>query len=136
MQSPSPEQRYFWVGIGASAGGLEPIQNLCEELPGDSNMIYIVAQHLSPKHESKLTELVQRNTRLKVKTITNGMVAKPNVIHVTPPKYDVTVQGDKLYLSDKETNSLAKPSVNALFVSLAEAKKRACGWSNFVGHGD
>ncbi|MDO6477451.1 CheR family methyltransferase [Alteromonas sp. 1_MG-2023] len=123
MQSPSPEQRYFWVGIGASAGGLEPIQNLCEELPGDSNMIYIVAQHLSPKHDSKLTELVQRNTRLKVKTITNGMVAQPNVIHVTPPKYDVTVQGDKLFLSDKETNSLAKPSVNALFVSLAEAKK-------------
>ena len=111
MQSPSPEQRYFWVGIGASAGGLEPIQNLCEELPGDSNMIYIIAQHLSPKHESKLTELVQRNTRLKVKTITNGMVAQPNVIHVTPPKYDVTVQGDKLYLSQSRKSERGESSI-------------------------
>ncbi len=123
MKKSSAEQAYYWVGIGASAGGLEPIQTLCEQLPTDANMIYIVAQHLSPKHESKLTELVQRGTRLKVKTITNGVEAQPNTVYITPPKYDVRVKGNKIYLSELDSASFAKPSVNTLFVSLAEEKR-------------
>jgi len=123
MTTSSAEQAYYWVGIGASAGGLEPIQTLCEQLPNDANMIYIVAQHLSPKHESKLTELVQRETRLKVQTITNGIEAQPNTIYITPPKYDVRVKGKKIYLSELDSANFAKPSVNTLFVSLAEEKR-------------
>ncbi|NMH60016.1 CheR family methyltransferase [Alteromonas ponticola] len=125
MSSSNTDQHYFWVGIGASAGGLEAIQSFCSGLPQNANMYYIVAQHLSPKHESKLTELIQRNTSLKVETIVDNLEAKPNVIYITPPKYDVFVEGDKIRLADADDPAIPKPSVNNLFVSLAEEKKES-----------
>ncbi len=123
MSTDVKDENYYWVGIGASAGGLEAIQDLCESLPDNANMIYIVAQHLSPKHESKLTELIQRGTSVKVETVVSGVEAKPNVIYITPPQKDVYVDGDKIFLKEVDEPSKPKPSVNNLFVSLAEMKK-------------
>ncbi|WP_394220519.1 CheR family methyltransferase [Alteromonas gracilis] len=116
------EQSFFWVGVGASAGGLDAIQALCKELPTDANMVYIIALHLSPKHESKLTELIQRVTPLRVQTIVDGVEAQPNVVYITPPKYDVFVVNNTIHLAKPDAKALAKPSVNTLFKSLAEQK--------------
>lgn len=126
MDMPVTEQPYFWVGVGASAGGLDAIQSLCKELPSDANMIYIIALHLSPKHESKLTELIQRVTSLKVQTIVDGVEAQPNVIYITPPNNDVFVVNNTIHLVVPESKALAKPSVNTLFKSLAEQKGERC----------
>lgn len=122
MEQSVTEQSYYWVGIGASAGGLDAIQSLCKKLPPDANMVYIIALHLSPKHESRLTELIQRVTSLQVKTIVDGVEVKPNVIYITPPKYDVFVVNNTIHLVPPGEQALAKPSVNTLFKSLAEHK--------------
>jgi len=122
MDIPEAEQSFFWVGVGASAGGLDAIQSLCKVLPSNANMVYIIALHLSPKHESKLTELIQRITSLRVQTIVDGIEAKPNVIYITPPKYDVFVVNNTIHLASPDANALAKPSVNTLLKSLAEQK--------------
>jgi len=39
------------VGIGASAGGLEAIEQFLKHVPVDSGMAYIVVQHLDPTHK-------------------------------------------------------------------------------------
>ena len=122
QEKKDKKTKCYWVGIGASAGGLEAIQSLCQSLPTNANMIYIIAQHLSPKHKSMLTELVQRNVKIKVETVKNGVVAKPNTIYITPPQKDVHVQGEKIYLTQAEEESIPKPSINNLFLSLAEEK--------------
>ncbi|MFX8844628.1 chemotaxis protein CheB, partial [Acinetobacter baumannii] len=44
-----PEQLRL-VGIGASAGGLEALRDLIENLPASSQYSYVIAQHLSPSH--------------------------------------------------------------------------------------
>ena len=122
------EQEQFWVGIGASAGGLEAIKSLCQALSNQTNAIYIVAQHLSPKHDSMLTELVQRITEIRVETVEDGMEAVPHVVYVTPPQHDVSVEGNRLRLTRVSDANIPKPSVNNLFTSLAEQKKeRAVG---------
>ena len=36
------------VGIGASAGGIEALQEFFKGIPPDSGMAYVVVQHLSP----------------------------------------------------------------------------------------
>ena len=36
------------IGIGASAGGLESLEQLFAEIPADSNAAYVIIQHLSP----------------------------------------------------------------------------------------
>ena len=46
--SNSVDSPVYVVGIGASAGGLEPLEGLFDLLPSDTGMAYIVVQHLSP----------------------------------------------------------------------------------------
>src|SRR6266705_3574765 len=44
------------VAIGASAGGIEAISNLLENLSPNLGMAYVIIQHLAPDHESILPE--------------------------------------------------------------------------------
>ena len=54
------------VGIGASAGGLEALEQFFGAMPKDSGMAFIVIQHLDPTHVGIMPELLQRITSMKV----------------------------------------------------------------------
>ena len=54
------------VGIGASAGGLEALEQFLSNVPENSGMAYVVIQHLDPTQKGMLPELLQRITRMKV----------------------------------------------------------------------
>ena len=57
MSSPSSEPRQggkFFVGIGSSAGGLEAVSLLAQNLPTQANAVYILAQHMSPVRDQHL----------------------------------------------------------------------------------
>ncbi len=77
-------ERFFVVGIGASAGGLEALGELVKHVPLD-RMAFIVVQHLAPHHESALTQLLARTSNVEVLTATDGMLAEPNHVYVIPP---------------------------------------------------
>jgi two-component system CheB/CheR fusion protein len=51
------------VGVGASAGGLEAFTELLSHLPDDTGMAFVLIQHLDPKHDSHLTELLFKPSR-------------------------------------------------------------------------
>jgi chemotaxis response regulator CheB len=70
------------VGIGASAGGLEAFTELLQHLPPDTGMGFVFVQHLDPKHVSLLTELLQRQTQMKVREVVNGLKVEPNQVYV------------------------------------------------------
>src|SRR5690242_3832042 len=89
--SHSPERdRLFVVGIGASAGGLEAIGELLRYVPQDA--AYIVVQHLAPDHESFLTQLLARNSALKIVTAADGSTVESNHVYVIPPNADLAVE--------------------------------------------
>ena len=117
-----------YVGIGASAGGLEALRPFVASLPVEANMTYIVAQHMSPDHRSLMVELLARETHLEVEEACNDSVPRANTIYVTPPNTDITVAEGKLFIS-KPTNTIGpKPSVDRFFMSLAEdLEDRAIG---------
>src|SRR5689334_8023770 len=50
------------VGIGASAGVLESLEQLFQNLPSDTGMGFVVVQHLSPDFRSVMDELLARQT--------------------------------------------------------------------------
>lgn len=114
------EQTMLWVGIGASAGGLEALQELAKNLPEQANAAYIVAQHLSPKHQSMLTQLIQRSTKLSVEEAKNGLIPQPNCIYVTPPNKDIFVEDGRIHLATPQDEHTPKPSADTLLISLAE----------------
>ena len=81
----------YYVGIGASAGGLEALRPFVAGLPAHANMTYIVAQHMSPDHRSLMVELLARETTLTVAEASNNLPPKADTIYVAPPNSDVTV---------------------------------------------
>jgi two-component system CheB/CheR fusion protein len=46
------------VGIGASAGGLEAINELFDNFPENTNFAFVIVQHLSPDYKSLMGELL------------------------------------------------------------------------------
>ena len=65
------------VGLGASAGGLEPLEQFLARVPVPSGLAYIVVQHLDPTHKAMLTELLQRATSMPVHEVTASMPVSP-----------------------------------------------------------
>ncbi|MFK7915442.1 MAG: chemotaxis protein CheB [Pseudomonadales bacterium] len=118
----------FVVGIGASAGGLEALKALVSSIPDNAQTSYVVAQHLSPQHDSMLTEILGRETRLTVVEARDGELILPNQIIITPPNSDVTVAGQRVRLSAPHVVRGAKPSIDLFFESLArEYSEKAVG---------
>ena len=109
------------VGIGSSAGGLEALRILTEHLPKNSPFCYLVAQHLSPHHRSMLAELLARDSNhLKFVEADSGMKLAAQTVYITPPNHDLVVDNGTLQLTEPEHEIGPKPSVDHLFLSLAQ----------------
>jgi two-component system CheB/CheR fusion protein len=83
----SADSPLYYVGIGASAGGLEALRPFVAGLPAHANMTYIVAQHMSPDHRSLMVELLARETTLKVAEASNNLPPLADTIYVAPPQF-------------------------------------------------
>src|SRR5437867_4278071 len=98
---PSKNKSFPIVGIGASAGGFEAFKLLLEHLPAHTGMGFVLVQHLDPTHESKLTELLSRSTRLRVVEVRNGMSVRPDHVYVIPPNRSMVIAGSVLKLEPR-----------------------------------
>lgn len=113
----------FWIGIGASAGGLEALRAFVRHLPENINATYIVAQHVAPLHRSLLTEIIGRETELPVREVEDGLEPSANAIYITPPNKNVVVEGNRVKLTEPDlVVGSPKPSVNTFLTSLALEK--------------
>ncbi|MGE0387698.1 MAG: EAL domain-containing protein [Gammaproteobacteria bacterium] len=108
------------VGIGASAGGLEALRTLLAHLPLQSGLSFVIAQHLSPNHESMLVPLLTRETALPVRPIADGLEPRPDTVYITPARTNVILRDRRLHLSQATAPGTPKPSIDAFFGSLAE----------------
>lgn len=109
-----------YVGIGASAGGLEAIETFFKEMPIDSGAAFIVVQHLSPDYKSLMTELLSKRTAMPVHRIEDGMEVKANNVYLIPPRKNLTIFQGHLLLSDQEVNRGINLPIDIFFNSLAE----------------
>ena len=125
--APASRDTPFFVGIGSSAGGLEAVSTLAQNLSPDVNAIYILAQHMSPTHKSLLTALISRETPLPVLELKDDTTPVANTIFITPPNTDVILEGGKLRLVDPAGHPASpKPSADRLFKSLAKEAGEHC----------
>ncbi len=110
------------VGIGGSAGSLEPVLELLRHLPGDTGMAFVLVTHLAPNQESHLRQILGRNTPMTTLTIEDGMVPEPNQVYVIPPKVLLTLEGRTFRLRPREEDGPFLP-IDEFFVSLARAQR-------------
>ena len=113
---------FFIVGIGASAGGLEALEQFFKNLSTDSGLAYVVIQHLSPTHKSHMVELLSRHTHLPVQHAKNDTIVEPNTVYLIPPKKVMAIEGGTLKLEDRESGPLPTYPIDHFFESLAKDK--------------
>ena len=113
------------VAIGASAGGVEAVTQLFKSLAPDTGFAFIYIQHLDPHFESKLTEIIQRVTKMKVLEAKHLMTMEPNHVYVIPPNREMDMVDGVLTLNvRKKTAGLYLP-VDHFFTSVAEKHQDA-----------
>lgn len=115
-----PESPLTIIAIGASAGGLEALQEFIAHLPELNNFCILIAQHLSPTHKSMLVELLSRETKRNVQEATHGAILESNKIYITPPDNEITIVDGFIHLQKPSSPLGPKPSVDILFQSLGQ----------------
>ena len=117
-----PEKHAFpVVGIGASAGGLEPLEAFFASVPSEKpEMAFVVIQHLSPKHKSIIGEILKKDTDMPIEEIQDGMAVEPHRIYFNPPDKEVGIFQGRFLLVEPEEARYARMSVDYFFRSLAQ----------------
>jgi two-component system, chemotaxis family, CheB/CheR fusion protein len=114
----------YVVGIGASAGGLEALQEFIKSIPPDlDNTAFIVAQHISANYKSRLVPLLDKVSCFEVLEAQNGQLLQGGKIYVTPPNYEISLFKKRIRLTTSEKTTGPKPSIDNLFYSLAKEYK-------------
>ncbi len=117
----SNKVNFHIVGIGASAGGLEALEEFFGNTPSDTGAAYVVVQHLSPNFKSLMDELLARHTAMQITTVEDVVSIRPNTIYLIPPRKNIRVEGGQLRLYDQPSGgkSLNFP-IDIFFQSLAQ----------------
>lgn len=116
------EEPFYVVGIGASAGGLEALQNFFKAMNSNIGAAFVVVQHLSPDHKSLMDELLSRCTSMKVKAAQDGQEVMPNHVYLIPPGKDLSIYQGKLYLQGQNSKNHINLAIDSFFRSLAADK--------------
>ncbi|HWB94788.1 MAG TPA: chemotaxis protein CheB, partial [Puia sp.] len=123
MSTRANKYNHYIVAIGASAGGLEAIHEFFDSMPETPYTSFIVIQHLSPDYKSLLVELVARHTDMKVYEATDHQEIERKCIYVIPNTKLITIQKNRLRLTEKKNLKLPNNAVDVFLYSLAKERK-------------
>ncbi|MCC5919892.1 MAG: PAS domain S-box protein [Cyclobacteriaceae bacterium] len=119
------KDKLFVVGVGSSAGGLDALSKLISSLPkNEDRFCVIVAQHLSPSHDSKLTQILSKDSPWPVVDAHDFESLHAGRVYITPPNKLISVDKKGIRLIVPSPQIGPKPNVNTLFTSISD------------GHGD
>lgn len=121
--TPKVVHPFTVVAIGASAGGLEAVTQLLQNLSPTTGMAYIFVQHLSPDHKSMLTPILSKLTSMKVQDIDDMEKMQPNNFYIIPFNKEIEVVDGHIKLLPRLKNRTSNLSIDVLFSSLAETHK-------------
>jgi two-component system CheB/CheR fusion protein len=117
---PRVAPRTFVVGIGASAGGLDPLVRFFESLPKVTGMAFVIVQHLSPDFKSLMDELLARHTMLPIHLVEDGMPVEADHVYLIPAKKEMIISGGRLLLSERDRQQELTLPIDMFFRSLAQ----------------
>ncbi|MGW7683472.1 chemotaxis protein CheB [Kribbella sp. NPDC054772] len=129
MNQPGPPRlgaeqvdRFDIVAIASSAGGIRALTQVLGGLPSGLRVPVLVVQHLDPRHQTVIADVLGRRSPLRVKLAADGEHAKPGTAYIAPPNRHLLVgAGGELSLSSSELVHFVRPSADLLFESAAGA---------------
>jgi two-component system CheB/CheR fusion protein len=123
--SPARKSGFPIVGVGASAGGLEALEELLNHMPTDTGMAFVVVAHQDPGRTSLLPELLGRSTALKVVEATDGLKVEPNHVYVKTPGGNLAILNGTLHRMETGVEEALKLPIDyvLLFTGLGSEGK-------------
>lgn len=108
------------VALGASAGGLDAFKKFFDALPANCGMAFVLIQHLDPKHESMMADLLAGHTSMKVLQAVDGMQVQRDHMYLIPPGLYLAIAHGTLRLSNPLERHGARMPFDFFLRSLAE----------------
>jgi two-component system, chemotaxis family, CheB/CheR fusion protein len=108
------------VGIGASAGGVEALEQFFKSVPADNGLAFVVVTHLPPNRESMLSGILGRATRMPVIDARDGERVEAEHVYVLPPSAILTIRDARLQLHRTGATDHERAPIDVFFNSLAE----------------
>lgn len=120
---------YKVVAIGGSAGSLETVLDIIQQLPDSPGAVFIIVVHRKNDKESILQNLIAQKTRLTVVEVEDKEMIRPNTIYLAPPDYHLLVENESTFSLDASDKiHFSRPSIDVTFESIAEIfKERVIG---------
>jgi two-component system chemotaxis response regulator CheB len=103
--------------IGGSAGGVEALTSLVEQLAADTLEPVLAVIHVPPTHRSRLPDILRRHTSLDVAHATDGEELRAGIVRIAPPDHHVVVVDGHIRLSRGPRENRHRPSIDVLFRS-------------------
>ena len=122
--APQPSVSFPIVGIGASAGGLEALEQFLGRVPAGSGMAFVIVQHLDPTRKGVMAELLQRNTSMKVFHVKDRTRVRPNCVYVIPPNKDMSILHGILHLFEPAAARGLRLPIDFFLRSLAQDQQQ------------
>jgi two-component system, chemotaxis family, CheB/CheR fusion protein len=132
VANPSPDSQvtgaFPIIGIGASAGGFEALEQFMSRLPVDCGMAIVIVQHLDPTRKGLMPELLQRVTAMKVTQVKDRTRVRPDNVYVIPPNKDLSILRGVLHLSEPAEKRGRRLPIDFFLHTLAKDRgQRAVG---------
>lgn len=112
--------RYELIVIGASWGGLRAVSEVIEALPEGFDVPVVLAQHRRDPGVG-MASLLATRTRLQVEDVEDKQPIERGHIYLAPANYHLLIQPGWFSLSTDERVNFARPSIDVLFESAAQA---------------
>ncbi len=109
------------VVVGASLGGLRSLQALLGGLPAGFPAAVALVQHRPPRGGGELGRLLQAGCALPVAEVADKDPVAPGRVWLAPADYHLLVDRDRFALSTEPPVRWARPSIDVLFETAADA---------------
>jgi len=108
------------ITIAASLGGITALGRILSELPADFPVPIVIAQHLYPGGSTYLPNILNRQTKLRVKLAEENDQLEPSSVYIAPPNHHLFFKSKGiLNLSGAPKVNFSRPSADVLFKSVA-----------------
>ncbi len=108
------------IVIGGSAGSLDVLLRLINNLPPKMNAIVIVVLHRKNDPDSLLQNLISHKTGSAVYEVEDKEPIMPNTVYIAPPDYHLLVENETGFsLDGSEKVQYSRPSIDVTFQSVA-----------------
>jgi two-component system chemotaxis response regulator CheB len=109
------------IVIGASLGGTAALRGVVSRLPADFPLPLAATLHRHRESNDLLVEVLQHTCPFPVREVRDKDPIQPRCLFVAPADYHLMVEPDHFSLSIDEPVSYARPSIDVLFESAADA---------------